>query len=79
MSDCRIISCANPHVRPKKICGTDARIVSYPVSVNYSCPYCGEDVSEPYDSFTSDIHYGYYITSCPECGKSVELEEVEYD
>lgn len=59
--------------------GVDARIVSKAVSVDYACPYCGEDVSEPYDSFCDDIWQGYYMTCCPECGEAVMLEEVVYD
>ena len=60
-------------------CGVDARIVSSPVSVDYTCPCCGEEVSEPFDSFTDEIWYGYYMTCCPECSRDVMLEEVEYD
>lgn len=62
-----------------KTCGVDARIVSSPVSVDYTCPCCSEEVSELFDSFTRDIWYGYYMTCCPECGGDVMLEEVEYD
>lgn len=62
-----------------KTCGVDARIVSKPVSVDYKCPYCGEEVSEPFDSFCDDIRQGYYMTCCPECSKDVMIEEVEYD
>ncbi|MCB7085778.1 hypothetical protein [Gordonibacter urolithinfaciens] len=59
--------------------GTDATIASKPVSVDYTCPYCDEEVSEPFDSFCSDIWSGYCMTCCPKCDKDVMLEEVEYD
>lgn len=45
----------------------------------YTCPYCDEEVSEPFDSFCSDIWSGYCMTRCPKCDKDVMLEEVEYD
>lgn len=59
--------------------GTDARIVSKPILVSYTCPCCGKYVSEPFDSFTDEIWDGYYMTCCPECSEDVMLEEVEYD
>lgn len=59
--------------------GTDARIVSKPILVSYTCPCCGKYVSEPFDSFTDEIWDGYYMTCCPECSADVMLEEVEYD
>ena len=79
MSDCRIAACANPHVRPGRTYETDARIVSKPVSVDYTCPCCRNEVSEPFDSFCDDIWLGYYMTCCTVCGAVVTLEEVEYD
>lgn len=62
-----------------RTCGADARIVSKPVSVDYKCPCCGEEVSEPFDSFCDYIWQGYYMTCCPVCDRDVMLEEVEYD
>ena len=59
--------------------GTDACIVSKPVSVDYTCPFCGEKVSSPFRSLCPDIWSGYYVTCCPECGEGVMLEEVMYD
>lgn len=59
----------------------DFRIISKPVAISFSCPHCG---------FTQEIAWGeldvpdywgddWGEVECPECKKTVELGDYEYD
>lgn len=59
----------------------DFRIVSAPVKIAFECPHCREEVEIPWrhvDVPESWIDKWPPI-DCPECGKSVELGEWDYD
>ena len=55
----------------------DFRIISKPVAISFCCPHCG---------FTQEIAWGELVVpdywgevECPECNKTVELGDYEYD
>lgn len=48
--------------------------------ITVKCPYCGEwvDVSEDLDDYVWHEQTGKATTSCPECGKELQLEAEGY-
>lgn len=48
--------------------------------VSFGCPFCGEwvDVSEDLEDYVWKEQTGKSTTSCPECGKELQLEAEGY-
>ena len=59
----------------------DFCIVSAPVKIAFECPNCGEEVEILWRDVDAPDGWSdrWPPTNCPECGKSVELGEWEYD
>ncbi len=59
----------------------DFRIVSAPVKIAFDCPHCEEAVEIPWRDVAAPDGWNdvWPSVDCPECGKSVELGEWEYD
>lgn len=60
---------------------TDFRIVSAPVKIAFCCPYCEEEIEIPWRDVDVPESWSdeWPFVDCPECGKSVDLGEWEYD
>lgn len=48
--------------------------------MSFGCPYCGAwvDASEDLDAYEWNAQTGKATTSCPECGKELQLEAEGY-
>ena len=60
---------------------TDFRIVSAPEKIEFECPRCGEHIEIPWRNVDAPASWSdtWSPAVCPECGKSVDLGEWEYD
>lgn len=59
----------------------DYTIVSAPVSVDFMCPHCFNDVEVPFSDvdFKTDYWVDVAYCNCPLCDKEVELGDFDYD
>ena len=60
---------------------TDFTIRSVPYSINFECPYCGEEVEINWNDVNVPENWSDYWDDivCPECGKTIKLGNWEYD
>lgn len=61
----------------------DVTIISKPVEVRFSCPYCGAEHVIDYDNWVIEQLYDYWgdwhETECTNCEKRILINSVEYD
>ena len=61
----------------------DINIKQTPVSANYECPHCDEEVEIDYNDFCIDAgeycDWQYTKIECPNCGKTVEIDSVDWN
>ena len=61
----------------------DLQVVSRPVTVEFECPHCMNDAQIDYSDFNDLIgepyDWKYSKVDCPECGKSLEIDDVDWD
>ena len=66
---------------------TEVTIIQVPVEVDYTCPWCGENITQAFDDFLEDQGLSWndfpdlkckHIT-CPECGEKIENVSYEFD
>ena len=59
----------------------DIRVEQKPVSVQFVCPHCEEEVSIDFGDFLGiagePCDWKYTKIKCPKCGKSVEIDDVD--
>ena len=65
---------------------TVVTIIQVPIEVDYSCPWCGEDIEQCIDDFLKDqgLSWSDYPDfkediTCPECGEKIENVSYEFD
>ena len=66
---------------------TEVTIIQVPVEVDYTCPWCGEDIEQCIDDFLKDqglswsdfSDWKYIDITCPECGKKIDDVSYEFD
>ncbi len=60
---------------------TNFLIVSAPVKIEFECPHCGEKIEIAWRDVDVPENWcdEWPPVDCPECGKSVDLGEWEYD
>ena len=60
-------------------------VVNIPSYITCYCPHCGDGIKIPYSDFLgmmSEYYYGDWIGDmfeCPECGKEIEIKNVDWD
>jgi predicted RNA-binding Zn-ribbon protein involved in translation (DUF1610 family) len=61
----------------------DIRVVSTPVTVEFECPHCEDDVRFDYDDFNDLVgepcDWKYSSLKCPKCEKEIAIDDVEWD
>ena len=66
---------------------TEVTIIQAPVKVDYTCPWCDEDITQYFDDFLDDQgllwsdfpDWQYEYITCPECGKKIDDVSYEFD
>lgn len=66
---------------------TVVTLIQAPVKVDYTCPWCGEDIELCIDDFLKDqglswndfSDWKYTDITCPECGEKIEDVSYEFD
>lgn len=59
----------------------DFHISVKPVSIEFECPYCHDEISISWRDITPPDYWGdtWDDVECPECGKTVRLGDYDYD
>lgn len=61
----------------------DLTVVTVPKTVMFECPHCKLDFEREYFGFCADIgepcDWKFSKFECPECGKEMEVEDVDWD
>ena len=63
----------------------DIIVVRKPSNIISECPHCGEEINIDYDDFLDMVKHEDYedwvdeVIKCPECGKKVEIANVDWD
>ncbi|WP_432400992.1 hypothetical protein [Wukongibacter sp. M2B1] len=61
----------------------DIRVIKEPVSVEFDCPHCEEEIVIQYQYFCSEIgevcDWRYSKFECPECNNTIEIDYVDWD
>ena len=60
---------------------TDFHINVKPVSIDFECPYCHEEIDIRWADLCVPEYWGddWGEVDCPECGKPVRLVDYDYD
>ena len=60
---------------------TDFTIISAPVKITFDCPHCCLPVEISWRNLCVPEYWGddWGEVECPECGKTVELGDYDYD
>ena len=62
--------------------GTQVIIIQTPAKARFECPYCEEEINMSYTDFESQQLSSYFgdwdNVECPECGKSIEIDDVDW-
>ena len=66
---------------------TVVTLIQAPVKVDYTCPWCEEDITQDFDDFLDDqglswsdfSDWQYEYITCPECGEKIENVSYEFD
>lgn len=73
----------NKIITKEKTLKVDISIRQTPVSANYECPHCEEEIEIDYQDFCNDVgeqcDWQYTDIECPNCGKTIEIDSVDWD
>lgn len=66
---------------------TVVTVIQAPIEVDYTCPYCGENITQCFDDFLSDqglswsdlSDWKYIDITCSECGEKIENVSYLFD
>lgn len=63
----------------------ELQIISMPVEVRVTCPYCEEEMEIDFDNFMKEMYSDYpgdwrgETVECPGCKNEIEIEEISWD